>query len=1153
MSDTLVLQWNIRGYRANYAELLKLTQTYNPMVVCLQETLLGLYKPTFPSGYKAHFISPNDDARPGTGLATIVNQAITCTPIPLQTTLQAQAHRVGLKRPVTVCNLYISPNELLSCALLTNLVGQLPAPYLLVGDLNAKHPLWGGDIADGRGGHVESFFLSSDIALLNTGEPTHFHTQTASFSAIDLAFCSPILSPDLAWQVLEEPYGSDHFPITITTLHPEDTSTARRYIMRKANWQSFTACTATPPPPQNISCDEMVEHFNNILLHAANLSIPVTKGTPRKVRTPWWNDLCEIAKRRRRRAFNRYRRTKAEADKITLSRETAKARNTYFLSRKESWEKFVSSINVNTPMSKVWSRIRKMTGNYNSHPPPTLRVGGTTHTDPQEVSELFATHYSSVSSNSGYSPTFCNLKLIAEQNYLDFSTNHPVAYNEPITIREIIGAIRASNPSAPGEDLISYEMLRHLHPSALSYLCHIYNAIWSTHSYPERWREAVVLSFPKPGKPTNELSSYRPIALTSCVAKVLEKIVNARLTRHLEANSLLSPLQFGFRKMLSTQDALLRVVTDIQGALDLKQHTVCVFFDLQKAYDTTWRYGILREIHQMGLRGHLAFFIQNFLRRRVFRAKVGNHISSVHTQDEGVPQGSVLSCTLFALAINGITRVAPPSVNGSLYVDDFMIYASAPAVAQLQRRLQSAITQVVAWTESRGFTISRSKTCALHIHRSRTYTEPDLRLHGEMIPFLPTVRFLGLIFDEKLTWKYHVQQLKIDCLHRSIILRIASHFTWGADRTTSLRLYRAIIRSKLDYGSVVYGSAKANILKTLEPVHNAALRVCTGAFRSSPIVSLLCETGEPSLALRREQIDLQFYCHILARPASPTCATIRQFPPNLAPSSSFSQRIELLTTELGLPRFMVDPLPRDAIPTWRIPEGILCPHYFNERKADVAPQNLRAIFRAHAETHHADSLHIFTDGSKDDDAVGCAAVLPGRIVARRLPPSSSVFTAELTAIADALSEADTLPNVNISIFTDLLSALQTLDTFNNCHPIVSAILRWLVRLSTRNKNVRLCWVPGHCGVVGNEQADDAARGAAVAPDPAEQRPLPYKDFFPAIKRAVRSKWSLEWSEVPMRNKLRTIKDAPTPWVSSSNRSRRTEIILCRLRIGHTDT
>ena len=120
---------------------------------------------------------------------------------------------------------------------------------------------------------------------------------------------------------------------------------------------------------------------------------------------------------------------------------------------------------------------------------------------------------------------------------------------------------------------------------------------------------------------------------------------------------------------------------------------------------------------------------------------------------------------------------------------------------------------------------------------------------------------------------------------------------------------------------------------------------------------------------------------------------------------------------------MVDPLPRDAIPIWRIPENVLCPHYFGGRTAVVAPQNLRAIFMAHAETHHADSLHIFTDGSKDDNAVSCVAVLPDRVVARRLPQSASVFTAELLAIADALSAANTLPDANISIFSDSLSAL----------------------------------------------------------------------------------------------------------------------------------
>ena len=119
-------------------------------------------------------------------------------------------------------------------------------------------------------------------------------------------------------------------------------------------------------------------------------------------------------------------------------------------------------------------------------PPPNLKGGGITHTDPQEVSELFAAHYSSISSDSSYSPTFLNTKRTTEQNHLDFSTNLSLAYNEPITVREILGAIRTSKPSTPGEDQITYEMLRHLHPTALSYLCDIYNTIWSSHMYPSR-------------------------------------------------------------------------------------------------------------------------------------------------------------------------------------------------------------------------------------------------------------------------------------------------------------------------------------------------------------------------------------------------------------------------------------------------------------------------------------------------------------------------------------------------------------------------------------------------------------------------------------------------------------------------------------------
>ena len=83
---------------------------------------------------------------------------------------------------------------------------------------------------------------------------------------------------------------------------------------------------------------------------------------------------------------------------------------------------------------------------------------------------------------------------------------------------------------------------------------------------------------------------------------------------------------------------------------------MCVFFDLEKAYDTTWKYGILRDLHDAGLRGRLPVFISNFLNERYFRVRIGSCLSDVHGQEMGVPQGAILSVTLFILKINSIIK-----------------------------------------------------------------------------------------------------------------------------------------------------------------------------------------------------------------------------------------------------------------------------------------------------------------------------------------------------------------------------------------------------------------------------------------------------------------------------------------------------------------
>ena len=170
---------------------------------------------------------------------------------------------------------------------------------------------------------------------------------------------------------------------------------------------------------------------------------------------------------------------------------------------------------------------------------------------------------------------------------------------------------------------------------------------WTTGVFPDSWRLATVIPIPKPGKDHAEPTNYRPIALTSCLCKTLERMINKRLVWYLESNDLISTIQSGFRSERSTNDQLIRLETFIRDAFVNREHVVSVFFDLEKAYDTTWRYGILKDLHDLGLKGRLPLFIQSFLEDRTMQVRVGSTLSDLNDQEQGVPQGSILSTTLF--------------------------------------------------------------------------------------------------------------------------------------------------------------------------------------------------------------------------------------------------------------------------------------------------------------------------------------------------------------------------------------------------------------------------------------------------------------------------------------------------------------------------
>ena len=189
-----------------------------------------------------------------------------------------------------------------------------------------------------------------------------------------------------------------------------------------------------------------------------------------------------------------------------------------------------------------------------------------------------------------------------------------------------------------------------------------------------------------------------------------------------------------------------------------KQHVVAIFFDLEKAYDTTWRY----DLHNM------TDFIQIFLLNRPFKVRVGFTLSDVYDQEQGVPQGCILSTTLFNIKINNITKCLDNDINCSLYVDDFLICYLSKDMRTIEKKFQDTLNKIEQWTTENGFKFSQTKKkkkCVIFCQQRNLHHDPTLTIYGTQIPVVDEAKFLGIIFDKKLNFLPHIKALKLKCLN----------------------------------------------------------------------------------------------------------------------------------------------------------------------------------------------------------------------------------------------------------------------------------------------------------------------------------------------------------------------------------------------------
>ena len=143
------------------------------------------------------------------------------------------------------------------------------------------------------------------------------------------------------------------------------------------------------------------------------------------------------------------------------------------------------------------------------------------------------------------------------------------------------------------------------------------------------------------------------------------------------------------------------------------------------------------------------------------------------------------------------------------FMDDFAVYIEGKHLKHLERTMQLCINKIQKWVAQNGFQFSISKITCVNFYKQRVYTKPSLCLYGQAIQVKDEVKFLGFFFSiKKLNFKSYIRYLKKKCQKALNILRAVGHTDWDADKTSLLELYRTLVRSKVNYGSVVYGSAK---------------------------------------------------------------------------------------------------------------------------------------------------------------------------------------------------------------------------------------------------------------------------------------------------------------------------------------------------------
>ncbi|KAK4317990.1 hypothetical protein Pmani_010946 [Petrolisthes manimaculis] len=694
----------------------------------------------------------------------------------------------------------------------------------LMTDHHCKFVIFLGDL--NQRGIQHSF--DSLLAVFNLQNYVSFPTHRSG-SSID-PVVTDLPSHEIQCSSMGPVGSSDHEAILtkITFKRPRDESiTPTLWQWKSADWCQLRNSLEQTDWESVLQgdVDQQVEQFTETLLSVQNRWVSHKQHRTKATDQPWFGPQCCTASNDKYRAWRRYKRHPTRHNRTLLRAATARLVTTQAWAR-EQWEECLRKKlrGGNVGSKQWWGLVKDAQGEaHESSIPPLIQADGTTVHLTKDKVDLLAQHFARKMTVPDPTRAPPSLPVVAGGKLTSFSLSEAEVRASLSALEEV---------KAVGPDGVSPRVLRRCSKELTSPLTKLFRAILHHNQWPRLWKTSHVVPVHKKGS-RSEVTNYRPVSLLSVISKVLEGIITQRLTTHLEEQYLLSERQFGFRKGRSAADLNLLLVNEWSDALDQGRPTAVLALDIVGAFDRVWHPALVERLYAAGLSGGALKLLRHYLLERHLKV-VHNGLQSPPCNIEaGVPQGSVLGPLLWNIYVNDLLNLVP---SAKAYADDVTVSVSfAPGdETSTISHLNTILHRLEIWGRRWQVSFAPHKTHLIVVSRTRH----DIRLFFDGAFLAPSkeLKILGVTYDDKLTFKPHIMQLARTTAGQLASLR---RISWLLDNRRRELLYKAQIRSTLEYSCLAWGGAAPSHIAVLDKVQRRAERIIWDGQQRQP-GALLC-------------------------------------------------------------------------------------------------------------------------------------------------------------------------------------------------------------------------------------------------------------------------------------------------------------------------